>query len=71
MTIELYRHQLECLGWKVLKEDGQPDGAYHILAQSCNDFILAFANTSDEAWSAACSMAMRLTRDGTDHPPTP
>jgi len=28
------------------------------------DTLLAIADSRREAWSAACSMAMRLTRDG-------
>jgi hypothetical protein len=56
--------RLEHLGWKALDEGRQEDGRYCLLAESCGHFIIAFADTRREAWSAACSMAMKLTREG-------
>ena len=53
--------QLESLGWKALDE-GQSDDRYYLLAGSCGHFIMSLADTRTEAWSAARSMAMKLTR---------
>jgi len=56
--------RLELLGWKALDEGRQEDGRYCVLAKSCGHFLIAFADTRGEAWSAACSMALRLTWEG-------
>ena len=57
-------HQLECLGWRATDEGQRADGRYFVLAKSCDQFVIAFADTSHAAWSAACSMALKLTREG-------
>ena len=62
MTTEIQR--LELLGWKALDEGRQEDGRYCVLAETCGHFLIAFAATRNEAWAAACSMAMKLTREG-------
>ena len=56
--------QLECLGWRVLDEGRQEDGRYCVLAKSCGHYVIALADTRHAAWSAACSLAMKLTREG-------
>jgi hypothetical protein len=62
MTTEIQR--LQCLGWKALDEGRDEDGRYCLLAESCGHFIISCADTRREAWAAACSMAMKLTREG-------
>ena len=62
MTTQIQR--LELLGWKALDEGRQEDGRYCLLAKSCGHFIISFADTRNEAWLAACSLAMKLTLDG-------
>ena len=47
-------HRLECLGWRVTDEGQRADGRYFALAKSCDQFVIAFADTRCEAWSAAC-----------------
>ena len=56
--------QLELLGWRVLDEGRQEDGRYCLLAKSCGHFLIALADTRNQAWSAACSKALRLTWEG-------
>lgn len=64
MTTETLCHRLQCLGWKPLDEKRQSDGSWCVLAVSCGHAILAFADSRQQAWSVACSMAMKLTRKG-------
>ena len=59
MTTEMQR--LERLGWQALGEGRDEYGRYCILAQSCGQFAIAFADTRTEAWPALCSMAMKVT----------
>jgi hypothetical protein len=61
MTTKTLSHRLQCLGWRSLDESRQLDGTWRVLAVSCGHAILAFANDRNQAWSVACSMAMRLT----------
>lgn len=64
LTAEL-RHRLRCLGWKTFDRERQTrDGRWWVYATSCGHTIIAFADSRREAWSAACSMAMKLTREG-------
>ena len=62
MTTRTLCHRLECLGWRSLDESRQLDGSWRVLAVSCGHAICAFADNRKQAWSMACSMAMRLTR---------
>ena len=59
------RRWLGCLGWKT-PDDGQrlADGCWRVFAQSCGHTVVALADGEAEAWSAACSMALRLTTRG-------
>jgi len=63
--------RLEYLGWKALDEGRQEDGRYCLLAESCGHFAIAFADTRDEAWAAACRMVMKLTQEGLLRLPRP
>jgi hypothetical protein len=63
--------RLELLGWKALDEGRQEDGRYRVLAESCGHYIIAIADTRRAAWSAACSLAMKLTREGLLRLPQP
>lgn len=53
--------RLSHLGWKLLGEGQHEDGRWCVLAKSCGQFILAFAKSYPEAWSALFSIAMKLT----------
>jgi hypothetical protein len=53
--------RLAHLGWKLLDEGRQEDGRWCVLAESCGEFIIAFADSHLEAWLALFSMAMKLT----------
>ena len=64
MTTDQLHHRLECVGWRAIEEGRQEDGRYCVLAKSCEHYIVAFADTRCAAWSAACSLAMKLTREG-------
>ena len=70
MTTELLRHQLACLGWKVL-EEGQQGDYWYVLAASCGHTVLAFADGHQEVESAARSLVMKLTREGVLRLPRP
>jgi hypothetical protein len=63
MTTNHMRHRLECLGWAALSETRQPDGRWSVWATSCCHTILAIADNRHDVWSAACEMAMKLTRE--------
>jgi len=64
MTTDQLHHRLECLGWRVINEGRQEDDRYYVLAKSCQHYVIALADTRCAAWSAACSLAMKLTREG-------
>ncbi len=65
MLIAEMRHRLQCLGWKPLNDAQQAyDGSWWLSAQSCGHIIVALADSRSETWSLACSMAMKLTRNG-------
>jgi hypothetical protein len=67
-TTELLRQRLRGLGWKPLSDAQQAeDGSWSLIARSCGHTIVALADTRQEVWSAACLMAMRLTREGFGH----
>jgi hypothetical protein len=69
MTTDVIRHRLECLGWRILDDARQAeDGSWFLIAQSCGHNIVALAGTKREVWSAACAMAMKLTRSGAVRP---
>ena len=54
-----------CLGWKTLDNGGQlGDGSWRVFAQSCGHTVVALAHNHQEAWSAASSMALKVTRNG-------
>ena len=63
-TMEMLRQRLHNLGWKT-DDDGQraDDGSWWLVATSCGHIIVALADTQNEVWSAACRLAMRLTRE--------
>jgi hypothetical protein len=69
MLITAMRDRLQCLGW-TLFDDGQrlENGQWCLLTVSCRHTILVFGDNQREVWSAACSMAMKLTRDGLARP---
>jgi hypothetical protein len=63
MTTELFQQRLWRLGWLTI-DDGQQleDGRWSVLVmRDPREIIVAFADSSEEAWSAALSMAVRLT----------
>ena len=63
MTADVFRHRLECLGWQTVGDAQEAeDGTWSLVAQSCGHNIVALADTEHEVWSAACSMAMKLTQ---------
>jgi len=64
MATDQIHHRLKLLGWKPLGEGRLNDGRYCVLARSCGHFVVAFAKRRNEAWSAACKMAMTLTHEG-------
>jgi hypothetical protein len=60
MTAEMF--QIQRLGW-IAVDDGQQcsDGRWCVLLMRDPwQMILAFADSREEAWAAACSMAVRL-----------
>jgi hypothetical protein len=64
-TTETLRQRLYDLGWKALGGAQQvDDGSWQLVAECCGHTIVALAETQYETWSLACSMAMKLTRDG-------
>jgi len=67
MTTEAFQHRLNCLGWKVIDEWRQSD-RWYLFAKSCGHTIVTIADSRFEAWLAACSMAMKLTREEIRHP---
>ena len=64
MTVKVLRHRLTCLGWKTLDSGRLPDGRWWLLATSCGHAIVARGDSREEVWSAACAMALKLTREG-------
>jgi hypothetical protein len=64
MLITEMRHRLQYLGWRTLGRGQQIDGRWWVFAGSCGHTIIAIADTPHEVWSAACAMAMKLTRNG-------
>lgn len=66
MTTKTLCHRLQCLGWRSLDESRQSDGSWRVLAVSCGHAIYALADNRNQAWSMACSMAMKLTRGDLD-----
>ncbi len=68
-TISQSRHWLCCLGWKT-REDGRQlrDGRWCVVARSCGHTLLALADAQEEAWSVACSLALKATRNGWARP---
>ena len=65
MTSKVLRDRLRCLGWKTC-DDGRrlESGRWSLFAKSCGHTLVAIADTRKEAWSAACAMALNLTRNG-------
>jgi hypothetical protein len=63
MTISTLCHLLECLGWRSLEEGQQFDGSWRVFVTSCGHAILARADSRQQAWSIACSMAMKIARE--------
>lgn len=65
MTSEAFHQRLECIGWKILGgERHRKSGHWCLFAYSCGHTIVVITDSRKEAWSAACSMAMKLTRHG-------
>jgi hypothetical protein len=62
LTTEMMRQRLRDLGWRLLADAPAEDGNWYVIAQSCGHTVIALTDTEPEAWSAACSMAMKLTR---------
>jgi hypothetical protein len=68
MLIAEMRNRLSCLGWKTFDNGRQlANGRWWLFAQSCRHTIVALADSRQEAWSAACAMALKLTRNGWAH----
>ena len=63
MTTELFRHRLECLDWEAHSEKRQPNSRLAVWATSCGHTIIAYTDSHNDAWSAVCTMAMKLTRE--------
>jgi hypothetical protein len=68
MTTEIIQHQLQLrrLGWITI-DDGQRtlDGRWSVLVmRDPRETIIALTDSRREAWSAAYSMAVRLTCKG-------
>jgi hypothetical protein len=63
-TTEMMRQRLRDLGWRLLDAQAAQDGSWFLLAQSCGHTIVALADSQREVWSAACALAMKLTREG-------
>ena len=63
LIAQMTTKHLESLGWHSIDEGRQEDGRYCLLAMSCGHFVIAFADSRNDAWSAACSLAMKLTRE--------
>ncbi len=62
------RYALRCLGWKTCDNGRQlASGRWCVYAQSCGHTVVALADSCQEAWSAAWSMALRCTRNGWTH----
>lgn len=65
MLIREMRHRLRCLGWKTFDNGRQvADRRWWVFAQSCGHTVVSLADSRSEAWSAACSMALKVTRNG-------
>jgi len=65
LTTEMMRQRLRDLGWRLLDDAQQAeDGSWWLCARSCGHTIVALADMRHEVWSLACSMAMKLTREG-------
>jgi hypothetical protein len=65
MTTSVFRHQLECLGWKSWEKAIRFDNdRWCVAVYSCGHTILALADSRKEVWSAAWSMAFKLTFNG-------
>jgi len=65
MLITEMRHRLECLGWRTFDNEIQlASGRWRLFAYRRGHIMVALADSREEVWSAACSMAMKLTRNG-------
>ena len=63
-TTKVLRQRLQGLGWRLLGDAQQaPDTSWYLLCQSAGHTIVALAETQYEVWSAASSMAIKLTRE--------
>jgi hypothetical protein len=69
MTTDLFRHKLECLGWRTWGEEFPLEsGRWLLCAFSCGHTIIAIGDSRREIWSAACSTALNVTRNGSVRP---
>ncbi len=64
VTPRAFRRRLECLGWRALAGGQRADSRWWQMAASCGHTIVAIANTETQAWAAAWSLALKLTRAG-------
>lgn len=64
MLITEAHHRLHCLGWRTLGRGQQIGGRWWVFAGSCGHVVVAIADNALEAWSLACAMALKLTRNG-------
>ena len=71
MTTETLQRRLRCLGWKACELGPQGDGQWGLWVTSCRHTIYSTGNTRHDAWSAACSMAMKLTLNSVRPGPHP
>ena len=53
------KHFLSCLGWHT--SAGVRTGRWCVLAWSCGQTVISTADTEEDAWAAACSMALDVT----------
>ena len=55
MAITESQYFLECLAWRASAEIRS--GRWLVSGRSCGQTVISIADTEEEAWSAACSMA--------------
>jgi hypothetical protein len=51
---------LDCLGWRLVYDDGR-EGRWCVCAVAGRHTVLGIADTQEEAWAAASSMALHVT----------
>ncbi len=71
MDIKELQGRLRSLGWKACELGLQDDGRWVLCVSGCGHIVYAMGNTRCEAWSAACSTAIKLALDGDRPEPQP